>query len=63
LGEDQARTIQRYPELPKMGKSQAAYEQLARTIEEAWDALDQELLNEALLDQKECCCCDVEAPR
>jgi hypothetical protein len=28
-----------------MGKSQAAYDQLARAIEEAWDALDQEYIN------------------
>jgi RNA processing factor Prp31 len=37
--------VQHYPELSKMGKSQAAYDQLARTIEEAWDALDQEYIN------------------
>jgi hypothetical protein len=28
-----------------MGKSQAAYDELARVIEEAWNALDQEYIN------------------
>lgn len=28
-----------------MGKSQKAYDQLARAIEEAWDALDQEYID------------------
>jgi RNA processing factor Prp31 len=37
--------VQHYPELSKMGKSQAAYDPLARAIEEAWDALDQEYIN------------------
>jgi hypothetical protein len=36
--------VQQYPELSKMGKSQSAYDQLARAIEEAWDALDQEYI-------------------
>jgi transposase len=34
-----------YPELSKMGKSQAAYDELARVIEEAWNAIDQEYIN------------------
>jgi hypothetical protein len=29
-----------YPELSKMGKSQAAYDELACVIKEAWNALD-----------------------
>jgi hypothetical protein len=37
--------VQHYSELLKVGKSQAVYDQLARTIEEAWDALDQEYVN------------------
>jgi hypothetical protein len=32
--------VQQYPELSKIGKSQAAYNQLARAIKKAWDALD-----------------------
>jgi RNA processing factor Prp31 len=34
-----------YPELSKMGKSQAAYNELARVIKEAWNAIDQEYIN------------------
>jgi hypothetical protein len=34
-----------YPELSKMGKSQAVYDELARVIEEAWNAIDQEYIN------------------
>jgi DDE superfamily endonuclease len=37
--------VQHYPELSKLGKSQAAYDQLARAIEEAWDAVDQEYID------------------
>ena len=34
-----------HPELLNMGKSQEAYDQLARAIEEAWNALDQEYID------------------
>jgi transposase len=37
-----------HPELIKMGKSQHAYDQLAQAIVEAWDALDQEYINELI---------------
>jgi hypothetical protein len=37
--------VQHYSELSKMGKSQPAYDQLPRTIEEARNALDQEYIN------------------
>jgi hypothetical protein len=37
--------FQHYPESSKMGKPQAAYDQFARTIKEAWGALDQEYIN------------------
>ena len=34
-----------HPELLNMDKSQEAYNQLARTIEETWNALDQEYID------------------
>jgi RNA processing factor Prp31 len=34
-----------YPELSKIGKSQAAYDELARVIKEAWNALDQKYID------------------
>ena len=34
-----------HPELLNMGKSQDAYDQLARAIKEAWNALDQEYID------------------
>jgi DDE superfamily endonuclease len=37
--------IQHYPELSKLGKSQAAYDQLARVMEEIWGAVDQEYID------------------
>lgn len=37
--------IKTYPELSTMGKSQQAYNTLARAIEEAWNALDQEYID------------------
>jgi hypothetical protein len=38
-----------HPELIKMGKSQHAYDQLARVIVEAWDTLDQEYIDDELV--------------
>ena len=40
--------VKHYPELSKMGKSQAAYDQLAEVIVEAWDALDQEYIDKLI---------------
>jgi len=37
-----------HPELIKIGKSQHAYDQLAQAIVEAWDALDQEYIDELI---------------
>jgi DDE superfamily endonuclease len=42
--------VQHYPELSKLGKSQAAYNQLAKAIEEAWDTVDQEYIDNLIRD-------------
>jgi hypothetical protein len=45
LGKDEEWIIKHYPELSKMGKSHAAYDELARIIVEAWEAIDQDYVD------------------
>jgi hypothetical protein len=37
--------VKHHPELSTMGKSEAAYDQLARTIQEAWEAIPQSYID------------------
>jgi hypothetical protein len=37
--------VEHHPELLKMGKSQAAYDQLGQAIVEAWEAMDQDYID------------------
>jgi transposase len=40
--------VKHYPELLKMGKSQAAYNQSTEVIVEAWNAIDQEYIDKLI---------------
>jgi hypothetical protein len=45
--------IKHFPELSKMGKPQAAYDQLACVIVEAWEAVDQEYIDKLIGGMRE----------